>query len=175
MNRNWMKFILFCVISFGVMACQQEGVPGIVNDNLILQIHVSPSEENSRAENKLTKVDCFFYPAGGGAEEPVDIIPAYSLEQSTTGSISVLLDDEEMERLFPNGATTCVVYMIANRPDDVELPEEKKIASLKSMVIEAEFSGSGEGCYGDEPTRKILHGRSSFGEGGIHGCGSGFL
>lgn len=152
MNRNWMKFILFCVISFGVMACQQEGVPGIVNDNLILQIHVSPSEENSRAENtgdvwnenKLTKVDCFFYPAGGGAEEPVYIIPSYSLEQSTTGSISVLLEDEEMERLFPNGATTCVVYMIANRPDDVELPEEKKIASLKSMVIEAEFAGSGE-------------------------------
>lgn len=152
MNRNWMKFILFCVISFGVMACQQEGVPGIVNDNLILQIHVSPSEENSRAENtgdvwnenKLTKVDCFFYPAGGGAEEPVYIIPAYSLEQSTTGSISVLLEDEEMERLFPNGATTCVVYMIANRPDNVELPEKKDIASLKSMVIEAEFAGSGE-------------------------------
>lgn len=152
MNRNWMKFILLCVISLGMMACQQEGVPGIVNDNLTLRIRVSPSEENSRAENsgdvwnenKLTKVDCFFYPAGGGTQEPVYIIPAYSLDQSTTGTISVMLDDEEMERLFPNGATTCVVYMIANRPDDVELPEEKKIASLKSMVIEAEFSGSGE-------------------------------
>jgi len=153
MNRYWMKYIWVCVVSGCMWACQQEDVTLHENPNLMLQLRICPSEVQGRAtsegeddlnENKLTHVDCFFYPKDGGNNSAVYSIRNYTLDATTTGTITAFLEDDQMEDLFPNGETTCLVYMIANRPSDIPLPEDTDIASLKQLEIVADFSQVGE-------------------------------
>ena len=152
MSKIWMKYILLCMVGLYVTACQQEDITAMKNTNLTLQISISSQETDSRAEsqgkdelneNKLTKVDCFFYPiTDGGTSDAVYSILNYSLEQTSSAVISASLKDEDIERIYPNGATTCVVYMIANLPDNVHLPDKTDIASLKELVVETDFGKS---------------------------------
>lgn len=154
MNRYWMKYIWVCVVSGCMWACQQEDVTMHENPNLMLQLRICPSEVQGRAtsegdddlnENKLTHVDCFFYPKDGGNNDAVYSIRNYTLGATTTGTITAFLEDDQMEELFPNGETTCLVYMIANRPTELLLPQDTDIASLKQLEIVADFSQVGEG------------------------------
>ena len=155
MNRNWMIYIGMMLMGCFMLACQQESVVGGENGNLALQLRICPSETGARAtssgddvlnENKLTKIDCFFYPQGGETGNAVYTILNHSLDRTTTGTITVTLEEDEMQSIFPNGATTCVVYMIANRPVGTALPEnDTRMATLKALTIEAEFDAVGEG------------------------------
>lgn len=155
MSKMGMKYILLCLVSLYVIACQQENVTEMKDANLILQISIPSQETDSRAEsegnddlneNKLTKVDCFFYPIiDGGKSEAVYTILDYSLEQTSSATLSASLKDEDIESLFPNGATVCLVYMIVNRPDNVDLPDNTDLATLKELVVETDFNQSGLG------------------------------
>jgi len=155
MNRNWMIYIGMMLMGCFMLACQQESVVGGENGNLALQLRICPSETGARAtssgddvlnENKLTKIDCFFYPQGGETGNAVYTILNHSLDRTTTGTITVTLEEDEMQSIFPNGATTCVVYMIANRPVGTALPEnDTRMATLKALTIEAGFGVEGEG------------------------------
>lgn len=155
MSKMGMKYILLCLVSLYVIACQQENVTEMKDANLILQISIPSQEMDSRAEslgdnelneNKLTEVDCFFYPiTDGGKSDAVYTILDYSLDQTSSATIPVSLEDEDIEKIFPDGATTCLVYMIANRPDNVDLPDNTDLATLKELVVETDFNQSGLG------------------------------
>lgn len=153
MIGRWIIYVWMWVLGYCLLACHQEDMTFTKAENLTLQLYLHSTLDSNRAvsagddwlnENKLNRVDCFFYPASSGAtDNAVYTLLDYSLNQTTTGTISITLEEEEMEAIFPNGASTSIVYMIVNRPEGLELPGNTDLATLKAWEIETVFSGSG--------------------------------
>lgn len=89
--------------------------------------------EDEWNENALQTVDIFFYLSE--SESPV--FYQDSVEVDAQGKAIIYVTDEQIELMYPSGATECSVYVLANRPENVLLPEDKTIASLKSIAIDA--------------------------------------
>lgn len=153
MNRYTMIYIWSLLICFCMLACEQEDSPGIMDENLMLQLRICPTEGAGRAEsmgddnlneNKLTKVDCFFYTlADRGQSNAVYSILDYPLNEISQGIVAASLGDADIEALFPDGQTACLVYMIANCPVDMSTVTQTDIAALKALEIEASFGSTG--------------------------------
>ncbi len=92
-------------------------------------------------ENKISTVDCFFYP--GDAADTDDAL--FHIRQSvaataTNGAtvVEVNVPEEQLNQLFPEGgSTTCKVYVIANLPGTTAIGSDTSISALKGLVVEA--------------------------------------
>lgn len=88
--------------------------------------------EDQWNENYLDHIDVFFYPDGSDAPA----VYQEGVAVGTDGKAVIYVSDDEIDAMFPSG-NVCAVYVIANRPDGVSLPEDKTVASLKGLKIQA--------------------------------------
>lgn len=92
-------------------------------------------------ENLISTLDYFFYRKGVTAN---DALIKGHLTPSVQGSYqyNVSLTDGELENLFPSPERQCDVFVVANWPENLSLEENTSYDYLKTLVHEADFSGT---------------------------------
>ena len=123
------KMLELTVQCSSVGATRAEGVMGgehILNEDLVTTLHYFLYRKGETSGNAL-------------------FMGATTLEAGTQDEavIRVPLNDNELnEQLFPRPANECEVYVIANLPDGVGIPENTSLDNLKALVINTDFQGS---------------------------------
>lgn len=139
-----------CLLFFLMLgvACNDHRIPvENATGRHTLTLKLNSSHIKSRAEesveelneNLLNSLDCFFYTSSADEETtPAVCYRSFSdLAVRDEHELRISFTDEEMEDLFgtdPVTGATCKVYVIANRPTDVEWAEgETAIHELKAL------------------------------------------
>lgn len=140
--------ILLAIVVLGITAaCSDYDNMLGGDDNVNVRLTLQPTQQTvqgTRApdqgldelnENKIDKVELFFY-STEGAEKGEQPIHTFTQTFTTTKSaeIEFEMSRDKFKGLFPYDATTCKVYAIVNRPDNVVLPDDKSLASLKGST-----------------------------------------
>jgi len=97
--------------------------------------------EQGLNENLIRTLHYFFYHNGKTSENAV-LAGSMTLEQNTQGEavIRIPVNDAEVNNvLFPRPANECEMYVIANLPEEIELPANTSIDNLKELVINSDF------------------------------------
>lgn len=100
-------------------------------------------DDGTEKERLLTRLDIFLYPAGKTGEECVFYKHVSGLS-NTSGKevVPVYVSEEIAGRLFPDDATQCDVYVVANMPDDVTFTGKEKVADIQTITLKSnEFKG----------------------------------
>lgn len=92
-------------------------------------------------ERLLTRLDIFLYPEGS---ETCVFYKHISGLNNTSGSerVPVYVSEEIASQLFPDNATQCDVYVVANMPDNVVFKGDETVEKIKEIAIRSEeFKG----------------------------------
>ncbi len=146
--KNFLAY-LANVVLLGCMftSCAQEDITTLlVGKDTYLSLEINSGQLVSRAtveetETGIQTLDIFLYPNGATDENAVLHVP-YTLNTiDTDGSVTVpvKVSSSNVKSLFPNNATTCTAYVLANK-GNVTLPSSTDMASLKGMAIQADFT-----------------------------------
>lgn len=98
--------------------------------------------ETSLNENLINTVHYFLYPEG---KTDADAVLSGFFKPLAQGQATVRLSLNEAvlnNVLFPRPYNTCDVYVIANLPQDVPLPDDLSLESLRNIAIEADFQSA---------------------------------
>ena len=123
------KMLELTVQCSSVGATRADGVMGgehLLNEDLIETLHYFLYRKGETSGNAL-------------------FMGSSKLEAGTQDQavIRVPLNDNELnEVLFPRPTNECEVYVIANLPDGVGIPENTSLDNLKALVVSADFKGS---------------------------------
>lgn len=117
-------------------------------NNMNFTLQINSGELQSRAtitesENSIQTLDIYLYPNGGESENALFYYSHVLNTIVTDGSetVTVNIPGTIVNSLFPNNATTCTAYVIANK-GTVTLPEDNtSMSSLKGTILnEADFT-----------------------------------
>ena len=145
------KFLAYLanVVLLGCMftSCAQDDLTTLeVGEDTLLSLEINSGKLVSRAtveesEVSINTLDIFLYPNGGTNENAIVHIP-YSLnaiDKDGTVTVPVKVSASNVKTLFPNSATTCTAYVLANK-GNVNLPSSTDMTSLKGTVIQTDFT-----------------------------------
>jgi hypothetical protein len=90
-------------------------------------------------ESYIDDVDLFFYPGGSESEAAAFAIRNISVG-SNSKSYTANLTASQLNAIFPDGATTCTIYAVANVSKSFS--DEATMASLKATALATAFNGS---------------------------------
>lgn len=154
--RNWCHNILYIIIIVAAFcSCTESDMEGRAGKK-VLELRVECSSatgtradgvmggEHALNEDLIRTLHYFLYQRGKTSENAL-FAGSYTMEDDTQDEavIRVPLDDDELNgMLFPRPVNECDVYVIANLPDDVEIPANTSVDNLRTMVIETDFNGS---------------------------------
>lgn len=98
-------------------------------------------DDGTERERLLTRLDIFLYPEGS---KTCVFYKHISGLNNTSGSerVPVYVSEEIAAQLFPDGVTTCDVYVVANMPDNVVFKGDETVEKIKEITIRSEeFKG----------------------------------
>ncbi len=144
-------FTIFIFVLF--VSCENQGY---LQNEANVRINITCKNLTSRAtidgvddynENTINRLDCFIYTEGSTFENEAVFYKHIDVNINTSGTINLNLTNENLETIFGKfnqetrqyPKSECLIYLIANLPNDKELTGEESIADLKSMPIEADF------------------------------------
>jgi hypothetical protein len=90
-------------------------------------------------ESYIDDVDLFFYPGGSESEAAAFAIRNISVG-SNSKSYTANLTASQLNAIFPDGATTCTIYAVANVSKSFS--DEATMASLKATALATAFNSS---------------------------------
>lgn len=140
--------ILLAIVVLGITAaCSDHDNMLGGDDSVNVRLTLQPTQQTvqgTRApdqgvdelnENKIDKVELFFYSTEGAekGEQPIHTF-TQTFTTKESAEIEFEMSRDKFKGLFPYDATTCKVYAIVNRPDNVVLPDDKSLASLKGST-----------------------------------------
>ena len=104
--------------------------------------------EDSRNENLIQSLDCFFYTSVNESAKCYKraTIPVDGLIGTEKHSVNISFEDEEMKAMFGNdykdngNNRTCYIYIIANLPSSITITGNETIKVLKSKTLESGFA-----------------------------------
>ena len=107
--------------------------------------------EDSRNENLIQSLDCFFYTSVNESAKCYKraTIPVGGFTGTQSHSVNISFEDEEMKNIFGNdykdngNNRTCYIYIIANRPSSITITGNETIKVLKSKTLESGFATLG--------------------------------
>ncbi len=98
-------------------------------------------DPGTERERLLTRLDIFLYPEGS---KTCVFYKHISGLNNTSGSerVPVYVSEEIASALFPDDATQCDVYVVANMPDDIVFEGNETVEEIKEIAIRSEeFKG----------------------------------
>ena len=182
-----LQYILNLLLAGLLMtACSKELVNTTFEKEVTLKLRFASDNLQSRAEGDVTDpeyafytIDLFLYQNNTNQEtvSPIVTVPRVDYETINGDTdnnheveVSVPLSDAEMKSLFGNDYSTatnnltCYAYAIVNGPD-IPSNNDKKIANLKQIAIEATFTDpqtqfvmDGGNTITYSPTNKVVTG-----------------
>lgn len=104
--------------------------------------------EDTRNENLIQTLDCFFYKSVDGSAVCYKsaTVPQEGLTGTGEHQVNISFEDEELKALFgadyrDNGNNKkCFIYIIANRPSSITVTSEETIQALKSKTLNGSFA-----------------------------------
>lgn len=150
--RHYLYHILFLlVVSLGMASCSEHDVELMLDNTQCLELTVScvnltdtrtpmPGEAQ-RHENLIHTLHYFLYVSGQTGENAVmsgQIEIAANTQTQTI--VRIPMNETELNTVvFPRPINDCYVYLIANLPTDVTIPENTSLPNLKALAVTANF------------------------------------
>jgi len=139
---------------FHLSSCSKQELDVGMDENTLLLTVDCVSLKESRAEsakdgetdlneNLIKSLHYFFYHEGKTSENAV-LSGVVNLAEETHDEVVVRIPMNENvlnNTLFPRPANSCEVYVIANLPAGITIPDDTSIDNLKKMVVETDFKG----------------------------------
>lgn len=159
--KRYISYIACLALSIIAIGCVKSDIGSDIEQGGELTLQFSNSAPTTRAtrandssnnEDLLKSVQLFFYPKGSESSNAVYTHTVYNFpttdaegnastantaNKSTTVTIKISAGD--LANMFPNNATECSVYAIANGPTPAT-NAKTDVESLKAMSIEADFT-----------------------------------
>lgn len=90
-------------------------------------------------ENKINRLDCFFYPAGSAnTVEAAHHLVISGVDANSTYTVTQRLTNDQITAIFGDTGTTCLVYVIANATSEITnaiTAGRTSISALKAITI----------------------------------------
>ena len=155
-----MKKYIIHIISLALLTffygCSQEDIQATMKpgNSRTLTLTLTHAGMESRAtsagveklnENLINRVDLFLYPKDGtGSDAVFSRTGINTFTSKEDGRVVINLDVPmaAVEKLFPEGVTTCEAYVIVNRPTKSAIPTNTDMASLKAISITSELGAN---------------------------------
>ena len=148
-TRHISLLLLACV---GLAACNEHDWGEMPDDAQCIELTVNcvnlnatratMDGEDAYNENQIGTLHYFFYHRGKTDENAV-MSGKISLDGGAKNStvIRIPLSETDLNTVvFPRPANECDVYLIANLPDNVAIPENTSIDNLKALAVETDFA-----------------------------------
>ena len=166
--KRYISYIACLALSIIAIGCvksdigsdiEQGGELTLQFSNSALTTRATRANDSSNNEDLLKSVQLFFYPKGSETSNAVytytvakfpttdadgEASTADTANKSTTVTIKISAGD--LDKMFPNNATECSVYAIANGPTPAT-NAATDVASLKEMSIEADFTTATQASF----------------------------
>ena len=115
--------------------------------NFTLQIKSGELQSRSatiaESESSIQTLDIYLYPNGAEDEDALFhyLHELQTVDTDGSETVTVNIPGTTINNLFPNGATTCTAYVIANKGELVLPTDDTSIASLKGIKLnDADFT-----------------------------------
>ena len=167
--KRYISYIACLALSIIAIGCvksdigsdiEQGGELTLQFSNSALTTRATRANDSSNNEDLLKGVQLFFYPKDSETSNAVYTCTvanfhttdangnitstANTAKKSTTVKIKISAGD--LDKMFPNNATVCSVYAIANGPTPAT-NAATDVASLKAMSIEADFTTATQASF----------------------------
>ena len=159
------KYVVYIILAFAVMfllpSCENGGDVDFADNTLTLTLscndlgltRATVDGEDAYNENIVNSIDCYFYPSNADFNTDALVVKnnISTLTKTAFGTYTATIkfEEEELKTLFgtvnKGGSANALIYIIANRPTNVDLPTGKPtINELKALTITSDFSKSQE-------------------------------
>ena len=110
-----------------------------VNSSVMKTRSIDDPEGNTN-ERVIRRLDCFFYSKGDTDKNCILHKSVTGLNADAMAEIPIYVNEDLLNTIFPS-QTTCDVYVIANLPDGISIPENTDTTTLGNILITSnEFS-----------------------------------
>lgn len=153
--KNFAKYIVCAVIALGMTSC----IASHFEDNTFCRDaelcltftdgstraagdHDGQGNDDTYNEDKLVSAQIFLYPTGGTGSNAVFTYRMANLGNDRFGQVNVKtsISAGQLAKLFPDEATTCDAYVIANYANDLTSANDTSVATLKKTALSTDFT-----------------------------------
>ena len=167
--KRYLSYIVFVVLSIAVIGCTKTETDSISSEvgqltlqfsNRALTTRAAGAADDDHNEDLIKSVQLFFYTSNSDSEAAVyalkkDIDVSDFNEDKPNTTLSLTIPAGDMNTLFPDNATSCYIYAVANY-DATDLTASKpSVADIKATKLEADFSVGQESFVMDGDLVKI--------------------
>lgn len=173
--KRYITYILGLVLMLCITSCtkSEDMVDPNATGGLTLRLVSSSltraegTNDDQNYEDDINKVDIYFY-AGDGSSAAVSHV-AQDITDGADGNTSIAeveLSSSVMGSLFANGGTLATLYVVANAPEDLQLPAAPTLAELKALtsVLGAWKTSAANAAPSSYQTSFLMDGEATFGK-----------
>lgn len=151
--KRYLSYIVFVVLSIAVIGCTKTETDSISSEvgqltlqfsNRALTTRAAGAADDDHNEDLIESVQLFFYTSNSESATAVyalkkEINLSDFNEGNTNTTLSLIIPAGDMNTLFPNNATSCYIYAVANYATDLTT-DKPSVKTIKAKELEADFS-----------------------------------
>lgn len=166
--KRYLSYIVFVVLSIAVIGCTKTETDSISSEvgqltlqfsNRALTTRAAGAADDDHNEDLIKSVQLFFYTSNSDSATAVyalkkDINVSDFNEGNPNTTLSLTIPAGDMNTLFPNNATSCYIYAVANYATDLTT-DKPSVAAIKAKELDTDFSVGQESFVMDGDLVKI--------------------
>lgn len=166
--KRYLSYIVFVVLSIAVIGCTKTETDSISSEvgqltlqfsNRALTTRAAGAADDDHNEDLIKSVQLFFYTSNLESATAVyalkkDINVSDFNDENPNTTLSLIIPAGDMNTLFPDNATSCYIYAVANYATDLTA-SKPSVETIKAKELEADFSKGQESFVMDGDLVKI--------------------
>lgn len=166
--KRYLSYIVFVVLSIAVIGCTKTETDSISSEvgqltlqfsNRALTTRAAGAADDDHNEDLIKSVQLFFYTSNSDSEAAVyalkkDIDVSDFNDENPNTTLSLIIPAGDMNTLFPNNATSCYIYAVANYATDLTA-SKPSVKTIKAKELDTDFSVGQESFVMDGDLVKI--------------------
>lgn len=166
--KRYLSYIVFVVLSIAVIGCTKTETDSISSEvgqltlqfsNRALTTRAAGAADDDHNEDLIESVQLFFYTSNSDSEAAVyalkkDIDVSDFNDENPNTTLSLIIPAGDMNTLFPNNATSCYIYAVANYATDLTA-SKPSVKTIKATELDTDFSVGQESFVMDGDLVKI--------------------
>lgn len=166
--KRYLSYIVFVVLSIAVIGCTKTETDSISSEvgqltlqfsNRALTTRAAGAADDDHNEDLIKSVQLFFYTSNSDSEAAVyalkkDIDVSDFNDENPNTTLSLIIPAGDMNTLFPNNATSCYIYAVANYATDLTA-SKPSVKTIKATELDTDFSVGQESFVMDGDLVKI--------------------
>lgn len=166
--KRYLSYIVFVVLSIAVIGCTKTETDSISSEvgqltlqfsNRALTTRAAGAADDDHNEDLIKSVQLFFYTSNSESAAAVyalkkEINVSDFNDKNPNTTLSLTIPAGDMNTLFPDNATSCYIYAVANYATDLTT-DKPSVPAIKAKELEADFSKGQESFVMDGDLVKI--------------------